>query len=236
MKDIFFDKIDTPSFLEKYFDKDDWYMMIGEFKEILKEHIKDNSGTIRNDTVKTYGVVQIGKNCTFGDYVVIEGPAYIGDEVEICPGAYIRPGSIIGNGCSIGHVAQIKNALMMNDSKIANHSFLGDSIMGSRARLGGHCETTNRRFDQKPIDLIIGEEKISTGLEKLGMILGEDSRLGGDVLPAPGTTVGKKTFIDTGLSFGGHIPPNSYVKKQNTYEIRENKFDGKLNSKFKFMT
>ena len=170
MLDDFFTKFAVPKFLLKEFKKDDWYMVIGNLREILNEQIKENEIQSMGKNLSINGKVYIGKNCTIGENVVIDGPAYIDDEVEIGPGVYIRPGSVIGKTCSIGHGGEVKNAIMMDGSKIANHCFLGDSIIGINARLGGHSETSNRRFDQGEIYFAYKEHKLVTGLDKLGLI------------------------------------------------------------------
>ena len=229
--EYFFETISVPDFLRDVFEKDDWYLAIGRLKEYLSEHITSQTGLYENEKLSISGTVSIGKNCVIGAFVVIDGPVYIGDDVEIGPGTFIRPGSVIGNGCVVGHAAEVKNAVMMDGAKISNHVFCGDSILGVKARMGGHCESTNRRFDQGEVEFSFKNKKLKTGLDKLGMVLGEESRLGGDVLTAPGTMIGKKTFVETGLSVSGYIPPNSYVKNDARFSIKENEFSGTLHQK-----
>ncbi len=219
----FFDQILLPEFLKPEFEKDNWYLVIGSLKRILEEQILDSEINSNEPTLITTGKVYIGHNCKISPYVVIEGPVYIDDDVEIGPHANIRPGSIISKGCSIGHAAEVKNSIMMERSKIANHTFLGDSIIGVEARLGGHTETANRRFDQKPIEFSYNGTKLQTGLDKLGIILGERSRLGGGVMSSPGTMIGKDSLISTLASVSGYIPPKKFLKVKNENELLENR-------------
>ena len=227
----FFTQIQAPKFIVKYFEQPDWYLLVGKFKEILQHELTKTVSHSKNETLKVYGKIYLGKNCRIGDYVVIEGPAYIGDNVEIGPGAYIRPGSIISNDCVVGHAAEIKNSLLMAGAKTSNHNFVGDSIVGAKARFGGHCETTNRRFDQQPIFISYKNEKLATGLDKYGLILGQEARLGGSVLTAPGTTIGKRTFVSTGLSIGGFIPAGKFVKVKQELLLTDNNFQGELHNR-----
>jgi bifunctional UDP-N-acetylglucosamine pyrophosphorylase/glucosamine-1-phosphate N-acetyltransferase len=235
MLDDFFCDIQVPSFLMSEFKKDDWYLVIAHLKEILKNEIPSNIiKTDFSDKVSIKGAVTIGKNCTIGDFVVIDGPVYIGDNVEIGPSAYIRPGSVICDNVSIGHAAQVKNSIMMPGSKVANHVLLADSIIGKKARLGGHCETANRRFDQGEIEFIYKTTKLHTGLDKLGLILGDGARLGGGVFTYPGTMIGKNTFVSTMACIGGYIEPNKFLKFKTQYEILENNFKGELKHTYLF--
>jgi UDP-N-acetylglucosamine diphosphorylase / glucose-1-phosphate thymidylyltransferase / UDP-N-acetylgalactosamine diphosphorylase / glucosamine-1-phosphate N-acetyltransferase / galactosamine-1-phosphate N-acetyltransferase len=233
MKELFFDKIDLPDFLLKYFDNEEWYLIIKDLRNIIENNIDLVNLSNVPETVKIYNKVYIGTNCKIADNVVIEGPVYIGDNVEIGPGAYIRPGSVVGDNCVVGHAAEIKNAVMMQGSKVSNHSFVGDSILGMKARVGGHCESTNRRFDQGSIILNIQDKMIDTQLDKFGMILGEGARLGGSVMVSPGTAVGKKTFVSTGLVIGGYIAPNKFLKFKSNIEVIDNIFTGELHNKSK---
>jgi acetyltransferase-like isoleucine patch superfamily enzyme len=116
----------------------------------------------------------------------------------------------------------------MEGSKIANHCFLGDSIIGANARLGGHSETANRKFDQQAVEFSYKETRLVTGLDKLGLILGEGARLGGGVFTSPGTMIGRKTFVGTLTSVSGYIPAEMFVKAEIPLKIVSNKFSGEL--------
>lgn len=223
----FFKNINLPDFLMSEFDKENWYLILTKLKELLESNIDDIKNS-NEDTLKAKGKVYIGNNCKIGEYVVIDGPVYIGDNVEIGPHCYIRPGSVILDNCVLGHASEIKNSIMMKGSKIMNHCFLGDSIIGEKARLGGHVETSNRRYDQGLISFSYKDTKLETGLDKLGLILGEGSRLGGGVLTAPGSMIGMNTFVSPSAFVSGYIPPFKYIKLKQDLEIVENTFKGEL--------
>ena len=234
MLEDFFSDIQVPSFLAEEFKKDDWYMLIARTRAILAEKMTGKKPPTLSDKISINGIVYIGDNTLIGEFVVIDGPVYIGNNVEIGPGAYIRPGSIICDNVSIGHAAQVKNSVMMPGSKIANHALLADSIIGKSARMGGHCETANRRFDQGLIEFIYKEIKLQTGLDKLGLILGDGSRLGGGVFTYPGTMIGKNTFVSTMACVGGYVEPNKFIKFKGQYETLENNFKGELKHSYLF--
>lgn len=221
-----FNDIQTFKFVIPYFQREDWYLIVRNLKEIILNNI--SSKTLEITDGKIIGDVHIGENVTIGPFVVIEGPVYIGDNVEIGAHTHIRPGTIIGNNCVVGYTSGVKNTLMMDGSKISNHSFIGDSILGAKARIGAHTEVSNRRFDQKTISWNFSKGKVETKLDKLGAIIGEQSRLGGGTVTSPGTVIGKRTFIDSGVVVSGYIPSNKFVKNQKILDIRENSFQGEL--------
>lgn len=224
----FFKDLTLPSFLQSVFEKEEWYLVTAQLIEILNNSITQTELNSGDETLKITGKVHIGSNCTIGQYVVIDGPAYIDDDVEIGPHAYIRPGTVILKGCSIGHAAEIKNSIMMEGAKIANHCFLGDSIIGKKARLGGHSETANRRFDQQPIEFTYRDFKIQTQMPKLGLVLGDGSRLGGGVFTAPGTMIGYNCFISTMAFVSGYVPPGKFIKVQMETDMIDNRFSKEL--------
>lgn len=228
MNDIL-NAIEAPIFVQNEFEAESWYMIVGKLKKLITENIRANNPILDNVVIK--GDVYIGENCSIGSYVVIEGPVYIGNNVEIGSHAHIRAGSIISDNCVVGYTAGIKNALMMNGAKISNHTFLGDSIMCPRSRLGGHAETANRRFDQAEITWNFKDGPKSTGLDKLGAIIGEDSRIAGGVMISPGTVIGKNTFISSGANVSGYIPEGKFVKTNTQIELRDNNFQGRLHQK-----
>jgi N-acetylglucosamine-1-phosphate uridyltransferase (contains nucleotidyltransferase and I-patch acetyltransferase domains) len=137
----------------------------------------------------------IGENAKIHESAIIETPVIIGDGVEIGPGAYIRPFSIICDGAKIGHVAQIKEAIILPGAKVQNHSFVGNSIIGNKARIGSGTITANRRFDQKDIGIKIGEEYHGLERDYFGVILGDKSRLGASVVTLPGAHIGPMTLV-----------------------------------------
>lgn len=229
MWDDLFNEIKTFSFITSYFKQDDWYLLTKDLKTIIEENISEKTTEIENG--KITGRVYIGKNVSIGPFVVIEGPVWIGDNVEIGAHAHIRPGSVIGNNCVVGYTAGVKNSLMMDGAKISNHAFIGDSILGAKARIGGHSETGNRRFDQGEIAWNFAKGKVATGLDKLGAIIGEQSRIGGGVVTAPGTIVGKHTFVASGADISGYIPRSKFVKVKTELDIRDNIFRDQLHQK-----
>src|SRR5690554_4993545 len=54
--------------------------------------------------------VWVGKGTTIAPNAVIVGPAVIGRDCEIRPGAYIRENVIVGDGVVIGNSTELKNS------------------------------------------------------------------------------------------------------------------------------
>jgi bifunctional UDP-N-acetylglucosamine pyrophosphorylase/glucosamine-1-phosphate N-acetyltransferase len=175
------------------------------------------------------GEVFIDEGTMIEPFVLIVGPAYIGKNVLIRSGAWIRPGSIIGDDVVVGHGMELKNVHLASNVKMGTNTFVGDSILGKGARIGSGTIIGNRRFDQQEVQLTIGEKKIGTGKDKFGCILGDYVRLGSNVSTAPGTVIGKHTFVYANASVSGFIPKDSLVKLRQTQEVVAKTGDFQLN-------
>ena len=154
--------------------------------------------------------------------VTIEGPVMIGKNVEIQSGALIRPGSIIGDNCVVGHGSEIKNTIMQNKSKVASLAFAGDTILGKSTRIGSGIILANRRFDQKNIVIKINGEKIDSGRDFFGAIVGDSSRIGANAATLPGTMIGPYTWILPTLQVRGFIPAEKRLYPHENYRMEDN--------------
>lgn len=233
-KNIFFNEILVPKIIKNLFEQEEWYLIQRDLIEILEVELTERHEGL-DDTIKLNGKVYIGEGTKISKYLIIDGPVYIGNNVDIGPFTWLRPGTVIGDDCSIASHAHLKNCVMMDKSKVANHASLLDSILGSRGRLGGGAETGNRRFDQESVIIKFESEEIDSKLVKYGAIIGEGTRLGGGVFTYPGVTIGKNSFVNPGTYLENCIPQNSFVKYVNNIEIRQNKFSGKLHNQEKFL-
>ena len=153
----------------------------------------------KNVVVK--GKLMLGKNSIIRSGTYIEGPVIIGDNCTIGPNAYIRGPASIGNACKVGQSVELKNVIMFDKSNIPHLSYIGDSVIGSNVNLGAGTTTANLRFDKKEIRSMVNKELISTGLTKLGVIIGDNVQTGIHVNLMPGVKLWPNT----------HIKPNEAV-------------------------
>ena len=197
----------------------------------INEYIKK---FMKNEDMKINKASEIGEFCSIkGNYfidegtkiqanVTIQGPVLIGKNVEIQSGALIRPGTIIGDNCCIGHSSEVKHAILQNKSKVASLAFVGDSILGKSTRIGSGIIVANRRFDQKNITIKIDGEKIDTGSDFFGSIIGDSTRLGANVATLPGAFIGPYTWIMPGVQVRGFIPAQKRIFPKVEYIITDN--------------
>lgn len=190
-------------------------------REIEDKCIKVNKATVLGD-INLIGNYYIDEGTKIYTGVTIEGPVYIGKNVEIKPGAYVRPGSIISDNCSIGFNSEIKCAVLQKGAKVASLAFVGDSILGKSARIGSGVITANRRFDQDTIKVKINNEKEDTKTDYFGLVIGDNSRIGANSASFPGTFIGPYTWIFPLTQVHGFIPELKKVSNKKEMIFSEN--------------
>ena len=72
--------------------------------------------------------------------------------------------------------------------------------------------TSNVKSNQTPVTVKNGEEKMETGLKKMGAMLGDFVEVGCNSVLNPGTVVGKHTNIYPTSCVRGVVPANSIWK------------------------
>lgn len=159
--------------------------------------------------------IWIAKSAKVMSTAYIQGPAIIGENAEIRHCAFIRGKAIIGNGAVVGNSTELKNVILFNKVQVPHYNYVGDSILGYKAHMGAGSITSNVKSDKKLIIIKNGENKIETGIKKIGAMLGDEVEVGCGSVLNPGTIVGKNTNIYPLSSVRGVIPPKSIYKNKN---------------------
>lgn len=157
------------------------------------------------------GEVVIEEGAKVDANAVIKGPAYIGKNTIVGVNSFIRD-SYINDNCVIGFNSEITRTYM-HDYVWTHNNYIGDSIIGSNVSFGGGSVTGNLRLDEK---------NVVADQPKLGLITGNDIRVGINTSFMPGVTIGSNSMIGAGLILAEEVPPNSFVKMKSKLVIRPN--------------
>jgi len=164
------------------------------------------------------GSVSLGEGSSVERGAIIRGPTIIGRNSTIRSGAYIRGHVLVGDDCLIGHGTEIRQTLIQNQSNVPHLNCIFTSLVGSRVNIGGATHTANMLLNRKEIKIRVqfeGKEvSFSTGLSLLGVVIGDDTSVGGVSLFQPGTIVGKRCIIHPYSTVSGYIPNDSIVRPQ----------------------
>ena len=156
--------------------------------------------------VQISGEVFLHPSVKLPAYATLIGPAWIGPETEIRPGAFVRGNVIVGAGCVLGNACEFKNALLMDRVQVPHFSYVGDSILGNGAHLGAGAILSNLRLDQQPVSVRLPDRTVATGLRKFGAILGDNVEIGCNAVIQPGSVLGKRALVMPTVAFGGVLP------------------------------
>lgn len=165
-----------------------------------------NDGDLEENVI-IKGQVSIGKGTKVLANTYIKGPTVIGENCDIGPNCYIRPSTAIGDNCHIGAFVEVKNSIVMNNTKIPHHNYIGDSVIGAGCNFGSGTKIANLRLDKKNI-IING---MNTGRRKLGAIIGDEVQTGINASINVGSMIGNHAFIGPGALASGIIQPNSKI-------------------------
>jgi UDP-N-acetylglucosamine diphosphorylase/glucosamine-1-phosphate N-acetyltransferase len=149
--------------------------------------------------------VSIGKNTRVrsGSYIV--GPVVIGENCDIGPNVVILPSTTIGDNVTIRSFTEIQNSIIMNDCRIYSHGKISNSIVGSNNTIGAGF------FVEEKEGLSIIMNGIIHRAPKLGTILGDDNRIGSNVLVKAGITIAVDCQVESGNTLYKDLSRHSVV-------------------------
>lgn len=139
--------------------------------------------------------ISIGEGTIIQPGAYIEGPCMIGKECEVRHGAFVRSNVLTGSGCVIGHATEVKHAVFLDGAKAPHFNYVGDSILGNGVNLGAGVICANYRLDQKPVPVHVENEIFSSGLKKLGAIVGDGAQVGCNAVLNPGLLLKKRSLV-----------------------------------------
>lgn len=158
------------------------------------------------------GDVYVAPGVVIEPGVYVQGPAIIGEGSILRHGAYVRGHCVIGRECIVGHASELKRVIMLDRAQVPHFNYAGDSILGRGVNLGAGTRLSNFKNDGSIVKVSVGEERISTGMRKLGAILGDGVKTGCNCVLSPGTLVGPGTMIYPNAVLRGVYPGGHIVK------------------------
>jgi bifunctional UDP-N-acetylglucosamine pyrophosphorylase/glucosamine-1-phosphate N-acetyltransferase len=91
-----------------------------------------------------------------------------------------------------------------------------DSIFAPGVNFSAGCTTANLRIDKGFVMGMVKGQKINTGRNKLGAIIGENAFLGVDVMTMPGVKIGEGAQVGPGTHIHHDVQNHQrvYVKQE----------------------
>ncbi len=154
--------------------------------EFLLERLKqERKGVVeRGAVVKGKLLLSEGSIIKSGAY--LEGNIAIGKNTIIGPNCYIRGSTSIGNNCKVGNAVEVKNSVIMDNSKLPHLSYVGDSVIGYNVNLGAGTLIANLRHDGANVKTMIKSKLVDTGRRKFGSVIADNVQMGINTMIYPG--------------------------------------------------
>ena len=166
--------------------------------------------------------IWVAKNAKVAPTACLNGALIIDEEAEVRHCAFVRGNAIVGKGAVVGNSTELKNVVLFNKVQVPHYNYVGDSVLGFKSHMGAGSITSNVKSDKTLVVVKNGEEKIETGLKKMGAMLGDHVEVGCNSVLNPGTVIGRNsnvypTSCVRGVIPAGHIfkRPGDVVKKDN---------------------
>ena len=173
-----------------------WELLSANERVLLK--LRHNiKGTVESGAI-VKEPVWLEESATIRSGSRIEGPVYVGKNSVVGPNARIRAHTSIEDNVHVGANCDVKNSIIMRQTKVPHLSYIGDSIIGEECNLGAGTITANLRFDEKTIKITIKGRTVDTKRKKLGVIMGDRVKTGIHTSIMPGVRIGSGSLIGAG--------------------------------------
>ncbi len=158
--------------------------------------------------------IWIAKSATVAPTACLNGPLIVDEEAEIRHCAFVRGNAIVGKGAVVGNSTELKNVVLFNKVQVPHYNYVGDSVLGFKSHMGAGSITSNVKSDKTLVVVKSADEKIETGLKKMGAMLADHVEVGCNSVLNPGTVIGRNSNIYPTSCVRGCIPANSIYKNE----------------------
>lgn len=167
---------------------------------------------IVSDRAVITGAVYIADGARVFEGAVIRGPSYVGPKAVIGNNVLIRNSSI-GAGTVIGFNTEIKHSYIGSNCWF-HSNYAGDSVIEPECAFGAGTITANFRLDEGNVHMLVGKNKVDSGHDKLGVIIGRGTKVGVNTSIMPGIRIGSNSFISPHICLNHDVDSNSIVLQQ----------------------
>ncbi|MEM9588949.1 MAG: putative sugar nucleotidyl transferase [Planctomycetota bacterium] len=120
------------------------------------------------------GPIVLESNVKVGPFCFLEGPLYAGHSTRVIEHSAIKDGVSLGHTVKIG--GEVEASVIEPFTNKQHHGFLGHSYLGSWINLGAGTCNSDLKNTYGKINIQYGEEKVATGMQFLGCIMGDYSK------------------------------------------------------------
>ncbi len=163
------------------------------------------------------GPIYIDSGAEIRPFSSIKGPCYIGP-FSVVDRAKVTKSSI-GPQCRIG--GEVEGSVFQGFANKHHEGFIGHSYVGEWVNLGALTTNSDLKNNYGNVRLQIGQEKVETGLTKLGCFIGDHTKLGIGTLIPTGCVAGSFVNFAGGGMMPSYVPDFTWLTagRQEPYEL-----------------
>ncbi|HEV8637067.1 MAG TPA: NTP transferase domain-containing protein [Chloroflexota bacterium] len=181
------------------------------------------AGTVVHPTATVSGPVLLGERVRVWAGAAIVGPAIVGDDTIVGNGALVR-GSIVGRGCTVGFATEVARSYLGDGCEL-HTNYVGDSVLGDDVSFGSGTVTANLRLPEDNVRITVEGQRLDTGRQKVGALVGSHVRVGINASLMPGVRIGSKAAVGPGVLLKRDLPDGQMVTVRQELDVQPNPFD-----------
>ena len=182
----------------------------------IKDLILELGPTLGPDYEEVSENVWVHKTAKVFPSAYLGSPCIIGPETEVRHCAFIRGSALVGANCVVGNSVELKNVILFDNVQVPHYNYVGDSILGYKSHMGAGSITSNVKSDKLLVVVKNGDEKVETGMKKVGAMLGDRVEVGCNSVLNPGTVIGRDSNVYPTSCVRGTVPEKSIWKNDGT--------------------
>ena len=132
----------------------DYMLAIRHHLSQLRKQVLSSEANIASTAILD-GPVVIEEGATIDHYAVIKGPAYISKDSIVGAHAFVRNNVFIGPKVTVGAYTEVKRSILLDESYIASHCYIADSVIGEKASIASFTVTRNIPYRSLPREVLV---------------------------------------------------------------------------------
>ncbi len=196
-------------------------LIIGSHPVFIEKGVKVEACIFNTEN----GPVYVGQNTLIMEGSMLRGPLAILENSVIKMGAKIYGGTSIGPNSKIG--GEVKGSIFLGNANKGHDGYLGDSVIAEWCNLGADTNNSNLKNNYSEVKMwnYPRHDYIPTGMQFMGLIMGDHSKSGISTMFNTGTIVGVSANV-----FGADFQPKFFpsFKWGNKREMQDYQFDKAL--------
>ncbi|MDH3495761.1 MAG: putative sugar nucleotidyl transferase [Gemmatimonadota bacterium] len=156
-----------------------------------------------------HGAIVIEQHTHVRSGTRLEGPLYIGPGCQVLGGPIAW--SAVGPRCKVR--GEMTEAVFLGYGNKSHDGFLGHSVIGRWANLGAGTTTSNLKNSYGFVRLQVGSDRIETGRQFLGSLVGDHAKTAIGTMLSTGTIVGAGANLFGVSQAPAYVPPFAWGAK-----------------------